>query len=111
MYTLYGKKGSGSASTQAALDIIGAPYRIVETASWAPNDAFNELLQLNPLGQIPTLVLPDGRKSGARHDFYSDISSRITSAKNRAWPRFSHQDVPPDELAKRAAKAMGGTGS
>ncbi len=60
MYTLYGKKGSGSASTQAALEIVGVPYRIVETASWEPNDAFTELLQVNPLGQIPTLVLPDG---------------------------------------------------
>jgi len=60
MYTLYGKKGSGSASTEAALEIIGAPYRIVETASWATNAAFDELLQINPLGQIPTLVLPDG---------------------------------------------------
>ena len=60
MYTLYGKKGSGSASTEAALEIIGAPYRVIETASWATNEAFNELLKLNPLGQIPTLVLPDG---------------------------------------------------
>ena len=60
MYTLYGKKGSGSASTQAALEITGAPYRVVETASWEPNAAFTELLQVNPLGQIPTLVLPDG---------------------------------------------------
>ena len=60
MYTLYGKKGSGSASIQAALDIIGAPYRIVETASWDTNDAFVELLKVNPLGQIPTLVLEDG---------------------------------------------------
>ena len=60
MYTLYGKKGSGSSSTQAALEIIGAPYRIVETASWDTNDAFVELLKVNPLGQIPTLVLPDG---------------------------------------------------
>jgi GST-like protein len=60
MYTLYGKKGSGSASTQAALEIVGAPYRVVETASWEPNAAFAELLQVNPLGQIPTLVLPDG---------------------------------------------------
>jgi len=60
MYTLYGKKGSGSASTQTALDVAGAPYKMVETASWEPNDAFNELLKLNPLGQIPTLVLPDG---------------------------------------------------
>ena len=60
MYTLYGKKGSGSASTEAALAIIGAPCRIVETASWEPNPAFQDLLKLNPLGQIPTLVLPDG---------------------------------------------------
>jgi GST-like protein len=60
MYTLYGKKGSGSASVQAALDMAGAPYKIVETASWEPNAAFQDLLKVNPLGQIPTLVLPDG---------------------------------------------------
>ena len=60
MYTLYGKKGSGSATTQAALEITGAPYKMIETASWEPNDAFPDLLKLNPLGQIPTLVLPDG---------------------------------------------------
>ena len=60
MYTLYGKKGSGSATTQVALEVAGAPYKTIETASWEPNDAFNELLKLNPLGQIPTLVLPDG---------------------------------------------------
>lgn len=60
MYTLYGKKGSGSASIQVALGIIGTPFRIVETASWDTNDAFVELLKVNPLGQIPTLVLEDG---------------------------------------------------
>ena len=60
MYTLYGKKGSGSATTQAALELIGAPYRVIETASWEPNDAFQDLLRINPLGQIPTLELPDG---------------------------------------------------
>jgi len=60
MYTLYGKKGSGSASIQVALGIIDAPFRIVETASWDTNDAFVELLKINPLGQIPTLVLEDG---------------------------------------------------
>jgi GST-like protein len=60
MYTLYGKKGSGSASTEAALALIGAPCRIIETASWERNDAFEELLKLNPLGQVPTLMLEDG---------------------------------------------------
>ncbi len=60
MYTLYGKKGSGSASVEAALAIAGLPYRIEETASWDTNDAFEDLLKINPIGQIPTLVLPDG---------------------------------------------------
>src|SRR5512141_9626 len=60
MYTLYGKQGSGSASTEIALGLVGAPFRVVETASWEPNDAFAELLKVNPLGQIPTLVLEDG---------------------------------------------------
>jgi GST-like protein len=60
MYTLYGKKGSGSATAQAALELAGAPYKIIETASWERNDAFPDLLKRNPLGQIPTLVLPDG---------------------------------------------------
>ena len=60
MYTLYGSQGSGSAAIEAALALVGAPWRIVETASWDQNDAFRELLELNPLGQIPTLLLPDG---------------------------------------------------
>jgi len=60
MYTLYGKQGSGSASTEIALGLVSAPFRVVETASWEPNAAFDALLKVNPLGQIPTLVLPDG---------------------------------------------------
>jgi GST-like protein len=60
MYTLYGKPGSGSAAIEAALVIARAPFRIVETASWAQNDAYRDLLAVNPLGQIPTLVLDDG---------------------------------------------------
>jgi GST-like protein len=60
MYTLYGKKGSGSASIEAALTIAGAQYRMIETASWETNDAFRELLKINPIGQIPTLAMPDG---------------------------------------------------
>ena len=60
MYTLYGKAGSGSAAVEAALVIARAPFRIVETASWAQNDAYADLLAVNPLGQVPTLVLEDG---------------------------------------------------
>lgn len=59
-YVLYGKLGSGAASVHAALEIAGAPYRLIETASWEPNAAFEELLAINPIGQVPTLKLPGG---------------------------------------------------
>ena len=60
MYTLYGKKGSGSAAVEAALAVAHVPVDIIETASWARNDAYDALLAVNPLGQIPTLVQDDG---------------------------------------------------
>jgi GST-like protein len=60
MYTLFGFKNSGSAAVECALEMTGAAYRIVETASWEQNDALAELERVNPLKQIPTLQLPDG---------------------------------------------------
>lgn len=75
MYTLFGTKGSGSASVEAALTVIGAPMRSVDAASWQRNAAFDELLKVNPIGQIPTLVLPDGSalsESVAIHIYLAD---------------------------------------
>jgi GST-like protein len=60
MYTLFGTRGSGSASVEAALELAGLPYRLVRASSWEPDSAQAELLAVNPLGQIPTLRTPDG---------------------------------------------------
>jgi GST-like protein len=57
---LYGKKGSGSAAIEIALALAGVAWRQVETATWEKNAAYDDLLKANPLGQVPTLVLPDG---------------------------------------------------
>ena len=59
-YTLYGSRGSGSAATEVALQRCGVPFRIVRASSWEPDSAVAELEKVNPLRQIPTLVLPDG---------------------------------------------------
>ncbi|MGA0613105.1 glutathione S-transferase family protein [Caldimonas sp. KR1-144] len=59
-YTLYGSRGSGSAAIEAALVACGVPWRQVNASSWEPGPGFDELRRVNPLGQIPTLVLPDG---------------------------------------------------
>lgn len=58
--TLYGYKGSGSAAVEAALRLAGLDFRAVEAASWDPKSALDELRRVNPLLQIPTLVLDDG---------------------------------------------------
>ena len=59
-YLLYGMQGSGSAAIEAALDLCGARWKLVKTASWAPGKNFAALQRVNPLGLVPTLVLPDG---------------------------------------------------
>ena len=50
MLTLYGIPGSGSASTEAALEIAGLPYRRVDAASWQPSPGLDELRRVNPIG-------------------------------------------------------------
>ena len=60
MYTLYGSRGSGSSIAEAALERCGLEYRSVRASQWEADSAIDELKKVNPLGQIPTLVLPDG---------------------------------------------------
>lgn len=60
MLTLYGTQGSGSAAIEAALARAGLAFTGVDAASWNPGPGRDALLQVNPLGQIPTLVLADG---------------------------------------------------
>jgi len=60
MLTLYGSKNSGAAVVEAALARAGLACTVVDAARWNPGPAYDELLRINPLGQIPTLLLDDG---------------------------------------------------
>lgn len=57
---LYGAPQSGSAAIEMALRAIGLPYETVRAATWEPGPGLEALKRLNPLGQVPTLVLDDG---------------------------------------------------
>ena len=57
---LYGSRGSGSAIAELGLVKAGVAYEARRASRWEADSAFDELLTINPLGQIPTLVLPDG---------------------------------------------------
>lgn len=59
-YTLYGRPGSGSMIVEAAFALADVPVEIVEVA-WEDLGWQSETLKdLNPLGQLPTLILPSG---------------------------------------------------
>jgi GST-like protein len=59
-FTLYGFPGSGSVAIEMALRLLSLDYLFIRASTWEPGAAFNELKRVNPLGQIPTLVLDDG---------------------------------------------------
>ena len=60
MLTLYGSQGSGSASVEAALAVAGVACDLVDGAEWNRTEGYEQLKRVNPLAQIPTLVLEDG---------------------------------------------------
>jgi GST-like protein len=61
MYTLYHDTQTGSAAPMALLDLVGAAYKIVRIDIHAPDHPTAAFRAVNPLGQIPTLVMPDGQ--------------------------------------------------
>ncbi|MFV3075270.1 glutathione S-transferase [Niveispirillum fermenti] len=58
--TLYGAPGCGSAVVEAAFTLTGEGYDYVEAEPWTPSAGVEALRAVNPLVQIPTLVLPGG---------------------------------------------------
>ena len=60
-HVLHANPGWGSAIIEAQLAWYGLPARIVDVGDlFESADARARLLPLNPVAQVPTLVLPDG---------------------------------------------------
>ena len=57
---VYGAEGSGSIAVEAMLVLLGIPYTLIEGATWAEEAARDRVAPVNPMRQIPTLVLPSG---------------------------------------------------
>ena len=59
-YIVYGSPGSGSVPVEAALSLIGASYEVIGETVVRDVAQNPEVLKINPLGQVPALVLPGG---------------------------------------------------
>lgn len=59
-WRVIGCRGCGSVIAEAALVLAGIAYDREEVDYTQPGPAFDRLKALNPLGQLPTLIMPDG---------------------------------------------------
>ena len=60
MITVYGAEGSGSVPVEATLTLLGVPYRVVEAVTWVEQAAQERVAAVNPMRQVPAIVLPSG---------------------------------------------------
>lgn len=131
-WVLYGNPGWGSAIVEAQLVFYGLPFRFEATGDlFDSEEARAKLRPLNPVAQVPTLVLPDGQvmtESAAITLHLADLTGRDglvpgPAAPERAaflrwlvflvanvYPTFTYADDPArfvkaDEATRKAFRS------
>ena len=128
-YKLYGAKGSGSMIVEMALARAQLPVQFVDLAWDDVGWNSRTLAPLNPLGQVPTLVMPDGSIMTETAAILLHIAERVPAAGlvpapdhpqhtaflrwlvflvSAIYPTFTYGDVPKRWVAgdETAAKSL-----
>jgi GST-like protein len=127
MYRLFGRPGWGSAIVEAQLAWYGLPYEFKEVDDlFASAAAREELARVNPVAQVPTLVLPDGTvmtesaaitlllADGAGADTLVPLQGDPSRPRFLRWlvflvaniyPTFTYADDPARFVSVEAAQA------
>jgi len=80
MITLYGAKASGSVAVEAALTLLRLPYRLIEAETWVEPAARELVASVNPMRQVPTLVLAGGEVMTESAAILIDLADRHPQA-------------------------------
>jgi GST-like protein len=78
---LYGAEASGSIAVEAALTLIGLPYKLIEGAPWAQESARERVAPVNAMRQVPTLILPGGEVMTESAAILIDLADRHPGAR------------------------------
>jgi glutathione S-transferase len=81
MYKLYWAQGSGAMAPQALFEEIGVEYEKIVIDFEKEEHKSDEFLSVNPMGQIPALVLPDGTLMTETAAMLAQIVDRHPEAK------------------------------
>ncbi|MBL8323767.1 MAG: glutathione S-transferase family protein [Rubrivivax sp.] len=130
-YVLHGQPGWGSVIVEAQLSALGLPFEFVEVGNlFESEEARRTLGRVNPLAQVPALVLPDGTlmtesaaitlhlaEATGRDDFVPPPGHAARPAFLRwlvflvanVYPTFTYADEPKRFVPgnEEAAKAFG----
>ena len=90
MLTIYGAAGSGSVPIEAMLTLHGIPYQVIEAVTWEDEAARKRVETVNPLRQVPALVLPSGEvitESAAILIYLADLYPQARLAPGLSDPR------------------------
>ncbi len=90
MITVYGAEGSGSTPIEATLTLLGIPYRVVEAVTWVEKAAQDRVAEVNPLRQVPAIILPSGEimtESAAILIYLADLHPAARLAPPPADPK------------------------
>jgi len=60
MLKIFGAAGSGSVPIEAVLTLLHIPHSVIEAVTWEDKAALEVVATVNPLRQVPVLVLPSG---------------------------------------------------
>jgi GST-like protein len=80
-YVLYGDAGSGSGPVEMTLAEIGAEVELREVPLATNAQLATEYRKLNPMGRIPTLILPDGTVVTESAAILSTLADRHPEAR------------------------------
>ena len=76
MLKIFGAVGSGSIPIEATLTLLGIPHEVIEAVTWEDEAARKRVETVNPLRQVPALVLPSGEimtESAAILIYFADL--------------------------------------
>jgi len=90
MFKIFGAVGSGSVPVEATLTLLGTPYEVIEAVTWEDETARKLVETVNPLLQVPALVLPSGEimtESAAILIYLADLHSEAGMAPGLNDPK------------------------
>jgi len=103
MFTVYGDKISGNClKVKYVADLLGIEYQWIETGVLSGETRNSEFLEINPAGQVPVLIGPEGRAlaqsnaimlylAGGSALIPADLWQKAKMNEWLFWEQYSHE--------------------